>query len=254
MKRLVFCFILVFSVLLTACGTDKLTSHGEGENASPAVVSAQKEGENASSAVVSTQKAEKTDDNWSNSKLFEWESGDFLSIKLKLPDNWEAELIESDEEVGAGIKFWPEGQSDKALYLRRYGKSFGVCGTGLEEAISWIEGTGNFISGFYNGSKIPDFINFCDSPGGYVLTDISKEIWAEYQDDIKKILSGLTLDEGVIRYADALAVVMEKSDASYDYVQSEFDAKTGKFTVILIDENEEVLATFVLDAQGNIIR
>lgn len=86
------------------------------------------------------------------------------------------------------------------------------------------------------------------------MTDISKEIWAEYQDDIKKILSGLTLDEGVIRYADALAVVMEKSDASYDYVQSEFDAKTGKFTVILIDENEEVLATFVLDAQGNIIR
>lgn len=254
MKRLIFVFVLAFSLLLTACGTDKVTSREEGENASPAVVSTQKEGENASSAVVSTQKTEKTDDNWSNSKLFQWKSGDYLSIKLKLPDNWEAELIESDEEVGAGIKFWPEGQSEKALYLRRYGKSFGVCGTGLEEAISCFEGTGNFISGFYDGSKIPDFINFCDSPGGYVLTDISKEIWTEYHDDINEIPSCLTLDEGVIRYADALAVVMEKSDAPYEYVRSEFDAKTGKFTVILIDENEEVLATFVLDAQGNILR
>lgn len=240
MKRLIFVFVLAFSLLLTACGTDEVTSREEGEN--------------ASSAVVSTQKTEKTDDNWSNSKLFQWKSGDYLSIKLKLPDNWEAELIESDEEVGAGIKFWPEGQSEKALYLRRYGKSFGVCGTGLEEAISCFEGTGNFISGFYDGSKIPDFINFCDSPGGYVLTDISKEIWTEYHDDINEIPSCLTLDEGVIRYADALAVVMEKSDAPYEYVRSEFDAKTGKFTVILIDENEEVLATFVLDAQGNILR
>lgn len=254
MKKFIFVFVLAFSLLLTACGTDKVTSHEEGENASPAVVSTQKEGENASSAIASTPETEKTDDNWSNAKLFEWKSGDYLSIKLKLPDNWEAELIESDEEGEAGIKFWPEGQSDKALYLRMYGKSFGVCGTGLEETRSYFEGTGNFISGFYDGSKIPDFINFYDSPGDYVLTDISKEIWTEYHDDINEILSCLTLDEGVIRYADALAVVMEKSDVPYEYVRSEFDAKNGNFTLFLIEKNGDVVSTFALDAQGNILR
>ncbi len=110
-----------------------------------------------------------------------------LRISLKIPEGWDYETEEYNEDSGRfGIRFFPEGCSGSVgLY---YYDFFGVCGTGLETREIALEGGRKGRMGLYDGSDIFSFITFPDQElptGSFVVLNEGAEDWlAEYEDEV----------------------------------------------------------------------
>lgn len=110
-----------------------------------------------------------------------------LRISLKIPEGWDYETEEYNEDSGRfGIRFFPEGCSGSVgLY---YYDFFGVCGTGLETRDITFEGGRKGRMGLYDGSDIFSFITFPDQElptGSFVVLNEGAEDWlAEYEDEV----------------------------------------------------------------------
>ncbi len=110
-----------------------------------------------------------------------------LRISLKIPEGWDYETEEYNEDSGRfGIRFFPEGCSGSVgLY---YYDFFGVCGTGLETKDITFEGGRKGRMGLYDGSDIFSFITFPDQElptGSFVVLNEGAEDWlAEYEDEV----------------------------------------------------------------------
>ncbi len=110
-----------------------------------------------------------------------------LRISLKIPEGWDYETEEYNEDSGRfGIRFFPEGCSGSVgLY---YYDFFGVCGTGLETRDITFEGGRKGRMGLYDGSDIFSFITFPEeapASGSFVVLNEGAENWlAEYEDEV----------------------------------------------------------------------
>lgn len=110
-----------------------------------------------------------------------------LRISLKIPEGWDYETEEYNEDSGRfGIRFFPEGCSGSVgLY---YYDFFGVCGTGLETRDITFEGGRKGRMGLYDGSDIFSFITFPDQElptGSFVVLNEGAEDWlTEYEDEV----------------------------------------------------------------------
>lgn len=115
-----------------------------------------------------------------------------LRISLKIPEGWDYETEEYNEDSGRfGIRFFPEGCSGSVgLY---YYDFFGVCGTGLETRDITFEGGRKGRMGLYDGSDIFSFITFPDQElptGSFVVLNEGAEDWlAEYEDEVISMIN-----------------------------------------------------------------
>lgn len=241
MKKNFTAFLLVFALLLSACGavgpfTDEPCTAEEEPAPSPTRgLIEQSFGENES-----TQSLEC--------------SYGFAGVALSLPEDWNYEIVEWSEEAPEfGIDFWPSGSGEGRLRLRCYCGTFGVCGTGLTEAEDELPGTGKLRIGYYDGQAQPSFISFYDSPGGWVLLNELGSGWSAHETEIEKILSSLVLDGDIIRVSRAEEIALSSLALDYDYLRTDFNMESGELTVSFAKYGGKSNGELRLDGQGNIL-
>lgn len=123
--------------------------------------------------------------------------GPYGSIGVTIPDGWIYEICDVDNEnllsVEYGIQFSPE-EANSGYIEVGYQTSFGVCGTGLEEEETTLAGDQAQI-GYYDGSKVWDFVCFRGVNEGVIAVAIQNEDWPEQ--DLEEALA--ILDSLVFR-------------------------------------------------------
>lgn len=125
--------------------------------------------------------------------------GPYGSISIRLPEGWKYELrgVDDDKKFMAdyGIQIYPEGVK-KGYVEIGYFSSWGVCGTGLEEERVTVAGDEAFV-GYYDGSKIWDFVTYGgDNEGVVALTNKADGWWDDYSEQVMTILDSLHFDSG----------------------------------------------------------
>jgi hypothetical protein len=142
--------------------------------------------------------------------------GPYGSIGVTIPDGWLYEICDVDNEkllsTEYGIQFSPE-EADSGYIEVGYQPSFGVCGTGLEEEETTLAGDQAQI-GYYDGSKVWDFVCFRGVNEGVIAVAIQNEDWSEQ--DLEK---ALTILDSVVFRADeqtGATLVFHQSDSSIE--------------------------------------
>lgn len=123
------------------------------------------------------------------------------SIRIRLPEDWSYTIQKyPDSESGFGIKFYPNERSDGKVTVR-YWEGFGVCGTGLEETETTINGM-SARKGIYDDNPYWSFIVLTGEYEGYVIDTENEESpssaiswWENYGEVVDEILDTLILNE-----------------------------------------------------------
>jgi hypothetical protein len=138
--------------------------------------------------------------------------GPYGSIGITIPDGWSYEICDVDNEnllsAKYGIQFSPEN-ADRGYIEVGYQPWFGVCGTGLEEEETTLAGDQAQI-GYYDGSKVWDFVCFGGVNEGIVATATQNEDW-----------SGQELDQALAILDTVVFRAEEQTGATLVFCQSD---------------------------------
>ena len=159
----------------------------------------------------------------------------YANVSLTIPDRWEYQTGAYEGNDEFFITFWPAGRSEGKIEVLFY-DSFGVCGTGLETEDIKL-GKYDAWQGTYDNHKVWSFILLIGTPGKYVIeNDGAGQWWDEYGGEAMRILDTLTVGDGIIREAEAVAIAKDLATVEYSRTITSYDSETGLWTVTLYKE------------------
>lgn len=133
-----------------------------------------------------------------------WERG---SISLRLPEGWSYELEQDDDaEIGEwefGMRFYPDQAKNGSIFVG-CNNFFGVCGTGLEESDTEVNGMPARM-GVYDNQTYWTFLVLTDGKGEddlyndhYVILyepgNDAEDWWADHGETVENILDTLVIE------------------------------------------------------------
>ena len=124
-------------------------------------------------------------------------NGPYGSIKLEVPDTWEFEIRDVDDDklmyCSYGIHLKPIAESKGDIEIG-YCDSFGVCGTGLEtKSISIADREANI--GYYDGSDNWEFITWNNDALKNIVVLSNADWGSDYLDELIEILNTIQFDK-----------------------------------------------------------
>lgn len=125
-------------------------------------------------------------------------NGPYGSIQLAIPDTWEFEICNVDDEKlmsSYGIHLKPTAEAKGCIEVG-YNDNFGVCGTGLEIKSVTLANHKASI-GYYDGNKRWEFIHWIEENVNLKnITVLCNADWgAEYLDELLTILNSIQFNE-----------------------------------------------------------
>lgn len=126
-------------------------------------------------------------------------NGPYGSIQISVPENWEFEICDVDDEtlMGSfyGIHLKPTAESEGFIEIG-YNDSFGVCGTGLETQGNTLT-NGEVNIGYYDGNDNWSFIEWVTLDGKLknIVVLCNADWGATYLDELLCILDSVTFDD-----------------------------------------------------------
>ncbi|NLG05272.1 MAG: hypothetical protein GX567_15845 [Clostridia bacterium] len=126
-------------------------------------------------------------------------NGPYGSIQLSIPDTWEFEIYDVDNEKllssSYGIHLKPTAETDGYIEIG-YTDNFGVCGTGLETKSVTVANNEASI-GYYDGNTNWAFIHWVVPDGGLKnITVLCNADWGEeYLEELLEILDTIQFNE-----------------------------------------------------------
>jgi hypothetical protein len=182
MKKTILTFFLA-GITLYGCGTAGATREAVSEEVQNAESGQGVEDATGLQEPEGGQPAEDTQEGNPEAEASEDQAtvqGPYGSIGITIPDGWSYEICGVDNEnllsAKYGIQFSPEN-ADSGYIEVGYQPWFGVCGTGLEEEETTLAGDQAQI-GYYDGSRVWDFVCFGGVNEGIVATATQNEDWS----------------------------------------------------------------------------
>lgn len=169
--------------------------------------------------------------------------GPFGTISITIPDGWKYKVCDVGEAglyMGGdyGIIFWPEDSGENGGHIElAYAQFFGVCGTGLYEENLTLAGDKAY-AGYYDGSKIWDFVCFEGVNEGVVAEAYAMDKWCdERKDEAMEILDSMTFEPD--KGEGAIGVDGKGSDNVEIGLVASIKHITGKSGTIVFDQYED---------------
>ncbi len=160
----------------------------------------------------------------------------FANLSIHVIDGFEYAVYDKEEGTSFHIDIWPWGRSDEKLTVG-FNDKFAVCGTLLETEEIRLAGY-DAVKGTYSGDKMWYFITFEGAPGTYYIQNNGAENWWDlYGEEAMRMLSTITIAEGIIREEDAVAIARGVLTVEYDIIDTSYDSLTGIWTVHFFKEN-----------------
>ncbi len=160
----------------------------------------------------------------------------FANLSIHVIDGFEYAIYDGEEGTSFYIDIWPWGRSEEKLTVG-YDEMFAVCGTLLQREEIRLAGY-DAVKGTYSGDKMWYFITFEGAPGTYYIQNNGAENWWDlYGEEAMRMLSTITIAEGIIREEDAIAIARGAATVRYDSEEAYFEAASGIWTVTLYEEN-----------------
>lgn len=136
-----------------------------------------------------------------------------IRMSLSLLENWEYEIVSKDSEDGPyGIAFWPKDSNGGQMKLLYY-PFFGVCGTGLETEIIFINDY-QASKGTYDNGEYWTYISFSDYVTEYTVDEEKADWVADY------VLLNDGADDWMDEYEKELEFILESILLGY-HVETE---------------------------------
>lgn len=197
MKRFI-AFIISFSFLMTLSGCNNKSMDYIIENR-PSVTGIVEEVNDDYALMYSETAVGEANDETDNIHAIAEANGPYGSIQLSIPDTWEFEICEVDDEKllasSYGIHLKPAAESNGYIEVG-YADNFGVCGTGLEtKSVTVANNEANI--GYYDGNTNWEFIHWAVIDGGLEnINVLCNADWGEeYLDELLEILDSIRFDE-----------------------------------------------------------
>ena len=193
----------------------------------------------------------------------EYQWGDYVNICMPLPHGWEwepTELSEGDGEppIYVGFDFWNTEIPDLRFTFECWPQGFGMCATGVE--FSEAGSTHDLTLAEEQGIGVVSVtILFNDVPGSYVIGgSIPNDLWAQYRDEVVKLVDDATVAEGCMTRDEAVAIATEKCIWLPDYkdVYGDYNAIEGSWRLHFVSDPETgcVDCWVSVTSQGNIVK
>ena len=217
--------ILAIMGLLAACGSGDVNRENAGESTEPVTVEAPGGGqENISAEADSVPNTVLVDEGTSTTNIYA--GGPYGELSVRLSDGWRADIapVDSDKLMYGlyGIILKPEGEKGQMELFCT--DSFGVCGTGLEEAEITLAGDTALV-GTYDDHEHWDFIVVKRGTPEIVAQHTDCDSWSEEMwDQALEMLGTFSFDEnktegGIGQYIpesedDTIAVIMSVTNVT----------------------------------------
>ena len=181
----------------------------------------------------------------------------YTNMKLKLPTDWEYEILEGTVEASKnnlGIRFWPKNQPTITISLLYYVNGIGLCGTGVTFEDIVLE---NGLTATKCTEDIDDdhcfILIYKDVPGAYAAKCcVPKSMWADYEDTVMSILGSAEIGRNLLSESEAIEAAKGGVTVSYDTIRAYFDYISGvweiQFTTTHTVGEDQIVR---IDAQGN---
>lgn len=193
-KKAVMVMVSAFLVM-TACGSQKR----ENQEGAFSNISSQSEtsSEHINLETEETENAEETEQ--MTAVAYSCEKG---SIRLEIPEDWDYQIHEYDEEMEAfSVAIHPAAETEGSIIIG-YTEYFGVCGTGLRQEDYSLNGMPAEI-GIYDDHTYWDFLVFLgDNEGYFIENNAGESWWSDYETEIQKIFATLSFGSS---YSDSKA-------------------------------------------------
>lgn len=178
--------VAFFTAMLVCC----MAGCGSPAAQTPAVSTTDAAAEARQSENTVSQEAKERETDFLQEAVYECEKG---SIRLELPKKAVYTVEEyTAPDSGFGISFRLDNEMDGEVFVR-YQENFGVCGTGLEETETTVNGMPARM-GVYDQAPYWTFLVLTGEYTGYVITaDGADSWWDDYGEQVMQVLETLTI-------------------------------------------------------------
>ena len=175
----------------------------------------------------------------------EYRWGDYVNITMELPEGWE---WESDQDTKDGVPitqyperqgfwFWRTDTPEVRFSFTCWPNGFGMCGTGVE--FTQVNGIHDLTLAEEQGiGVVAVTIIFNDVPGSYVVGgSIPNDLWAQYRDDVVKLVDAATVAEGCMTQAQAVDAIRSQYNWPGENceIYGNYNAAEGVWQLNLLD-------------------
>ncbi len=119
---------------------------------------------------------------------------DGVRLSLRIPEGWEYERVDADDDSAFGIRFRPAGQPEGGILLQYCDQPFLVCGTGLFQKDIRLGAYAACMGTYDSEDNVWSYIRLIGTPDScVVLNDGADAWWATHGEEAMAILETIAI-------------------------------------------------------------